>query len=184
MTEIEIQSLVDRTKQGDRDAFTSLYEHFVDPIHRYIYFRVDADDAEDIVETVFVKAWEKIGSYTAGVKGTSFSSWLYRIAHNLIVDHYRLHRTIEQITEEYQEERADHHPGVVTERKIESDILKEGLKHLKDDYQQFLILKYINELSNRDISKLLGKSEGSLRIIQYRALRALRTVLEDRGMKW
>lgn len=183
MTEPEIQNLVERTKKGDRDAFTSLYEHFVDQIYRYVYFRVNSDDAEDITENAFVKAWEKIDKYTNN-GNTTFSSWLFRIAHNLVVDHYRQSKTIESITEEYQEYRAENHPGVVTERKIEGDILKDGLKLLKDDYQQFLVLKYINELSNRDISKMLGKSEGSLRILQYRALKALRIVLEDKGLKW
>ncbi len=181
MTEIEVQVLVDRTKEGDRDAFASLYERYVDQIYRYVYFRVDAADAEDLVETVFVKAWEKIGSYKNN--GSTFSSWLFRIAHNLVVDHYRLNHSVEAITEEYQEYRSEYHPGIVTERVLESDLLKKGLKHLKDDYQQFLILKYINDFSNKDIAKLLDKSEGSLRILQYRALRALRTILQDMGMK-
>ncbi len=182
MTELEIQTLVEQTKQGDRDAFATLYERFVDQIYRYIYFRVDHDDAEDLVETVFVKAWENIHKYTN--TGNTFSSWLFRIAHNLVVDHYRLNHSVEAITEEYQEYRAEFHPGISTERKLDNDLLHKGLKHLKDDYQQFLILKYINELSNKDISVMLEKSEGSLRILQYRALRALRTVLEDMGMKW
>ena len=181
MTEIEVQVLVDRTKEGDRDAFASLYERYVDQIYRYVYFRVDAADAEDLVETVFVKAWEKIGSYKNN--GSTFSSWLFRIAHNLVVDHYRLNNSVEAITEEYQEYRSEYHPGVTTERVLESDLLKKGLKHLKDDYQQFLILKYINDFSNKDIAKLLDKSEGSLRILPYRALRALRTILQDMGMK-
>lgn len=180
MTEIEVQVLVDRTKSGDRDAFALLYERYVDQIYRYIYFRVDAADAEDLTETVFVKAWEKMQSYKNN--GNTFSSWLFRIAHNLVIDHYRLNHSIEAITDEYQEYRSEYHPGVVTERVLESDLLKKGLKHLKDDYRQFLILKYISDLSNKDIAKLLDKSEGSLRILQYRALRALRTILQDMGM--
>lgn len=182
MTELEIQTLVERTKSGDRDAYATLYERFVDQIYRYVYFRVNQDDAEDIVETVFVKAWENISKYANN--GSTFSSWLFRIAHNLVVDHYRHSKTIEELTEEHQEHRAEYHPKITTERKIEGDLLKEGLKHLKDDYQQFLVLKYINELSNRDISQMLKKSEGSLRILQYRALKALKVVLEDMGMKW
>ncbi len=181
MTETQVQELVERTKQGDKDAFASLYEQYVDAIYRYVYFRVDADDAEDLVETVFVKAWEKI----AGYKQTkdNFSSWLFRVAHNLVVDHYRSRKTVEAITEEYQEYRAEYHPKIVTERGIESDLLQKALKGLKDDYQQVLVLKYINELSNKEISALLDKSEGSLRILQFRALKALKGVLEEMGMK-
>lgn len=172
-------------KAGDRDAFATLYEQFIDQIYRYVYFRVDQEDAEDLVETVFLKAWERIEKYTN--TGSTFSSWLFRIAHNLVVDHYRaqkLNRSVEAITEEYQEYRAEYHPKITTERTIDGELLKKGLNKLKDDYQQFLVLKYINELSNRDISQMLGKSEGSLRILQYRALRALRSVLQEMGMKW
>lgn len=181
MTETQIQELVEQTKQGDKDAFASLYEQYADAIYRYVYFRVNPDDAEDLVETVFVKAWEKISGYKQ--TKDNFSSWLFRIAHNLVVDHYRSTKTIETITEEYQEYRAEYHPKIVTERGLESTMLQKALKGLKDDYQQVLVLKYINELSNKEIAKLLDKSEGALRILQFRALKALRGVLEEMGLK-
>lgn len=180
MTEVEIQALVEMTKRGDKDAFASLYERYVDQIYRYVYFRVKEAEAEDLVETVFVKAWEKISSYKN--TGDTFSSWLFRIAHNLVVDHYRKHKTIEEITEEYQEYRAEYHPGVTTERTLQNDVLKHGLQELKEEYQQVLVLKYINELSNHEIAKLLDKSEGSLRILQFRALKSLRKILEEKGI--
>jgi RNA polymerase sigma-70 factor (ECF subfamily) len=179
MTEKEIQQLVDRVKSGDKDAFGLIYEEFVDRLYRYVFFRVDSEDAEDLLETVFVKAWENIGKYKA--TGDKFSSWLFRIAHNLVVDHYRLNHSIEAITEEYQEYRAEHHPGVSAERSLESNLLKKGLSALKDEYQQVLVLKYINDMPNSDVAAILGKSEGNLRVLQYRALRALRGVLQDMG---
>lgn len=181
MTETQVQELVERTKQGDKDAFAGLYEQYVDAIYRYIYFRVSADDAEDLVETVFVRAWEKIGAYKQ--TKDNFSSWLFRIAHNLVIDYYRSRKTIESITEEYQEYRAEYHPGIMTERGLESDVLKRGMAGLREEYQEILILKYINELSNKEIAGLLDKSEGSLRILQFRALRALKSALEEMGVK-
>lgn len=181
MQEQEIQQLVQRVKDGDRDAFGTLYDLFADRVHRYLYFRVDKDDAEDLMETVFVKAWEKIHQYKPG--SSAFASWLFRIAHNLLVDHYRLNHSVEALTEEYQEYRSEYHPKITTERKVESDALRDGLKKLKDEYQQVLVLKYINGFSNQEVSEMLQKSEGGVRILQYRALRALRTVLEDMGFK-
>src|SRR3989338_1073160 len=85
-----IEELVKKSQEGDSDAFGSLYEQFITPIYRYIYYRVGADETEDLTEMVFLKAWENIKQYHFGVH--SFSSWIFRIAHNVIIDHYRLNK--------------------------------------------------------------------------------------------
>ena len=83
-----IEGLVSRAKNGEKDAFTLLYQEYVTPIYRYIYFRVGrADQTEDLTQEVFLRVLKKIGSYR--YKGKPFKSWLFRIAHNLVIDHYR-----------------------------------------------------------------------------------------------
>ena len=90
--------LVARASQGDRDAFGDLYERYLDAIFRYIYYRVNhQQDAEDLTELVFLKAWQNIASCYE--KKATFKSWVYRIAHNSIIDHYRTRKETEPMTE-------------------------------------------------------------------------------------
>lgn len=186
--EIQRDEMVDifvkRAQNGDADAFGKIYDMFADQIYRYVYFKASEDDVEDIVETVFLKAWEKIHQYKTGKK--SFSSWIFRIAHNLVVDSYRARKDKEtvELTPDVAEYRREHNPIRVTEDKIHSDALKDALSAIKPRYRQVLILKFINELSNQEISGVLKKSEGSLRILQFRALRALKAEFERNGINF
>lgn len=177
----EIASYVLQAQGGDKDAFGKVYDHFVDSIYKYIYFRVPPDEAEDLMETVFLKVWENLHQYDPDK--SAFKSWIFRIAHNLVIDFYRLNKGIEELTEAYQDDRVERNPLYVTESGINSDILNVALKKLKKSYSQFLVLKFINDLSNAEISTILKKSEGSLRIIQYRALKQLKKVLASMGIK-
>jgi len=83
--------LIVRAVQGDADAFGDLYERYLDQIYRYVYYRVaNSLEAEDLTETVFLKAWESLPGMRTNVKSMNFQAWLYRIAHNLVVDRYRM----------------------------------------------------------------------------------------------
>lgn len=179
-----IELLVKRAQAGEVEAFGKLYDSFVDQIYRYIYFRVPKDDAEDLTEMVFLKAWEKIHQYKPSKK--SFAAWIFRIAHNLVVDTYRFGKDKEfsELTPDIAEHRRENDPIVMTEDKLHSDFLKEALSKIKPKYRQVIVLKFINELSNTEISAILKKSEGGIRILQFRALKALRIELENKGMKF
>ncbi|MFA4891282.1 MAG: sigma-70 family RNA polymerase sigma factor [Candidatus Gracilibacteria bacterium] len=178
----EIERLVEKAQGGDTEAFASIYDHFVDQIYRYIYFRVPKEDAEDITETVFLKSWEKIRQYK--MESKSFSAWIYRIAHNLVVDTYRFKKDKEvvELTPNIPEYRREHNPIRTTENSLHSDKLKIALSKLKKGYRQVVILKFINELSNTEIAQVLKKSEGSVRILQFRALKALKRELNEIGV--
>lgn len=180
--EQQIQKFVSACQNGDHDSFGHIYEQYVDAIYRYVYYKVDASDVEDLTETVFVKAWENISQYKQ--QKCNFSSWLFRIAHNVVVDHYRMNHSTSALVEDYQDHRVEHNPLFSAQRSMTQDFVHESLTHLKDIYQQVLVLKFLNNLSNNEIAQILGKSNGSLRILQYRALRALRKVLEERGIEY
>jgi len=177
----EIEKLVKKSQKGDAEAFAQLYEHFVNPIYRYIFFKVKKEDVEDLTETLFLKAWENIKKYRKK-KNTTFKSWIFRIAHNLVVDHYRLTREHSSLDPRLKETRREANPIERADLTLNNENLKEAIGKLKKSYQQVIILKFINEFSNEEISKTLKKSEGSVRILQFRALKALRHTMEDMGI--
>lgn len=179
-----IEKLVVLAKRGNQDAFSQLYDIFVDPIYRYVYYRVDSGEAEDIVETVFLKVWENIRQYKPQKR--SFSAWIFRIAHNLIVDHYRSakDRVFEELHPQIPDQSRQHNPIKSAQSILDNEVLKKALNNMKRQYREVIIYKFINELSNKEISEILGKSEGSLRILQFRALKALKKVLEEMGVNY
>ena len=173
----EINLLVEKVKEGDHDAFSDLYDIFIDQIYRYVYYRVNSSDVEDLVATLFVKIWENIQKFNP--KKGAFSSWIFRITHNLVVDYYRKAKdnNFDELKIDIASKERTHSPLKATERVIDNEVLFQALKKLKKNYQEIIIHKFINELSNKEISEILGKSEGSLRILQHRALKALREVM-------
>lgn len=177
----KIDYLVELAQDGDADSFAVIYDHFVNQIYRYVYFRVPKNEVEDITEIVFLKAWEKLKQYTP--KKRSFSAWLFRIAHNLVVDSYRLKKDseFEELSPDVAEHRCEHNPIKMTEMSLNSDSLKMALSKLNGKHRQVIILKFINELSNTEIAQIMKKTEGGIRILQFRALKSLKRELSDAG---
>jgi len=178
----DVADLVVQAQDGVADAFGLIYDKFADQIYRYVYYRVPKEDAEDITGMVFLKAWEKIHQYVPGK--SNFSAWLFRIAHNLVVDNYRLKKDVEftELGVDIPEYRREHNPIKMAEMNFSSDKLRLAISKLKKGYKQIVILKFINEMSNPEIAEIMKKSEGSVRILQFRALKALKRELEDLGV--
>lgn len=168
--------LVAQAIAGDRDAFGDLYERHVDAIYRYIFYRVgDAGGAEDLTQTVFLKAWEALDRYQP--RGIRFTSWLYTIAHNVLVDCHRTRKTTDPLDDDFcRPSRARKPEDQVSERE-QSTILADALARLESLHQEVLTLRFINGLSHAETAKIMGRSEGALRVLQYRALAALRLFL-------
>lgn len=172
----QLEKLVIEAQKGDTEAFGDLYDHFFDAIYRYIYFKIDERYVEDLAGTVFIKAWENIHRYK---KTSGFKSWLFRIAHNAVIDHYRTNKEESELTENVADVRVLHNPNIVIEKKIISQFVRKAISKLDDKYKQIVILKFINELSNEEISDILKTSEANVRTLQFRALKKLRTIIED-----
>ena len=179
----QIEELVIKAQHGDMDAYGQLYDAFIDPIYRYIFFRVNKDEAFDLTENVFLKMWENLQSYRPRSEAF-FSSWLFRIAHNVVVDHYRGRKENVSLDIDLPDTKRHHNPIIMTEQKLGQEALQIAIGKLKKKYQQVIILKYINELENEEIANILGCTEGSLRIIKFRALRALREVLQSMNIEY
>lgn len=176
----ELDALVGRALKSDTDAFAELYDLFVEQIYRYMSFRVDAEHVFDLTETVFLKVWENLHTYKIGQ--AYFSAWIFRIAHNVVVDHYRFHKTPLELEESVPDQKNEVNPVLMTERALNQEMLTKALSQLKDKYRQVIVLKYINELENHEIAQIMKMTEGNLRILKFRALKALRKILENMGM--
>jgi RNA polymerase sigma-70 factor (ECF subfamily) len=170
--------LVELAISGDFDAFAALYSLHLNAIYRYIYFRTgDQQDAEDLTEQVFLKAWEALSNYRP--VGRRFINWLYRISHNIVVDHHRRNKLIadDPLNETGL---ADNVQDLALERIIQSEenaALAVAIKKLPEEYQQIIILRFIEGLGHADVARILEKSEVACRGMQYRALNSLNQIL-------
>lgn len=180
LSDPEIESLVVASQRGNSEAFGKLYDLFVNPIYRYLYYRAGAEEAEDLAELVFLKTWENIRSYRP--KNRRFSAWLFRIAHNVVVDFYRSNHFKDQLSEDIPDLRIEADSIDRAHRRFDQEILGRAMKELKDHYRQILVLKYMNDLSNEEIAQIMDRSQAALRILQFRALKSLRRVLENMGI--
>jgi RNA polymerase sigma-70 factor (ECF subfamily) len=174
----DLSALVMRAKKGDTEAFGDIYDALVKPVYRYIYYRVDAQIAEDLTEETFLKAWQNLKKYKQ--RKHPFSSWVFKIAHNLVCDYYRKNQTISEIDENIPDPQNFLQPSHTITIKFNQIQLRKAIKKLPENSQQVIILKYINELDNPSIAKTIGKSEGAVRTIQFRALQQLRSILEEK----
>jgi len=173
------QSLVARAIDGDADAFGILYTRHLDAIYRYVFFRVaDVPLAEDLTEEVFVRAWSALPKYEP--QGHRFTSWLYRIARNIVVDHYRVQSSRSHVDEPEMEELPDPQSPPEDQVADQQDMasLARAVQQLGDDEQHVIILRFVEGLSHKEVGEMIGKSEGASRIIQHRALEALAGLME------
>lgn len=170
----EIVKLVEKAAGGNFTAFGELYGIYLDQIYRYVFYHVkDRMTAEDITEEVFIKAWKAIGSCKG--KEKTFLSWLYRIAHNHLINTLRCTKKVTSIEKDNLIDVIESKSRV--EEEIEYQELLEMITCLPENHKQVIILKFIEGLDNREIAKIMGKNEGAIRISQMRALAALREKL-------
>lgn len=172
------RQLINRAIQGDAKAFGELYKEYVDAIYRYVYFRVGTEvEAEDLTDEVFVRAWEALPEFRPSAS-YSFSAWLYRIAHNLVVDSYRRRSPVTFSRDELDKNRT-RLPSVeeVAQTRHEAANLVKAVQHLNDLEQDVIVLRFVEGLSHREVAQVIGKSESASRVIQHRALASLRKIL-------
>lgn len=169
--EVEI---VKRAKRGEAQAFGQLYDEHMPRIFRFILLKVGKKEtAEDLAHEVFLSAWQNIDNYE--FRGFPFSSWLYRIANNAVIDYYRTWKNI-QALETVPEELFSETTELAKEldRGTDLKVVWNALAKLEADQQNVLIMKFVDELSNKEIAEIVGKSEGAVRVIQHRALKQLK----------
>jgi RNA polymerase sigma-70 factor (ECF subfamily) len=171
--------LVDQATAGDPEAFARLYDAYVERVSRYVYFRVTDDcDMEDLVSQVFLKAWENLDRYKRG--SSPFIAWLYTIARNLVIDHYRTKKSMLPLEEAIALPSDLDMPDQEAQLHFDLEAMRDALQMLSKDQQQALILKYIAGLPNDSIAKVMNKQEGTVRGLQMRGLQTLAKYMKEK----
>ena len=171
-----VPDVIERARTGDRAAFAELYDTHCDAVYRYILYRVrEPSDAEDLCSEVFTRAFANIHRYRW--QGKSFLAWLYTIARNAVTDRRRRERPTVDLDDAYgvAEEGPTAHDRAVRGEQV--DALRGAVKHLTTEQQEVLVLRFVENMSSRQVAKVLGKNEGAIRALQFRALGRLRKLL-------
>jgi RNA polymerase sigma-70 factor (ECF subfamily) len=172
--------LVEQAKKGNSDAFGELYEFYAPLVHRFLFAHLDdRQDAEDLTEEVFLRVWEALPGFR--LQGVPFGGYLFRVARNALYDYYRRHRrqaSRVDIGHEWvdceQPDPAESVPVRIQHREIRGTLLK-----LTEDYRMVVSLRFLVGLSTEETAAAMGRSEGAVRVLQHRALGALRQLLEQ-----
>jgi RNA polymerase sigma-70 factor (ECF subfamily) len=177
--EINERELAKRAARRDGVAFAKLYKLYNDKIYRYIYYKSGrTDEAEDMTAQVFFKAWHAIPHYRW--KGHPFSTWLYRIAHNRVIDHYRTYReTLPLETAFAQLTSAD--PIEIADRFFTGAKIRAALRRLTRDQERVITLRFLDGYSTAEVAAMLDKDPDAIRALQFRGLRVLRSYLKGEG---
>ena len=173
--ENKIVDILDLAIMGDEEAFSALYEENVKRIYNYIFYRTgNIHDAEDLTARVFQRALQHITNYKR--TKVPFSAWLYRIAHNLVANWHRDSKHKKELPLEdhsYLRSKAEM-PEQQIEKRQEVEKLIGIINMLSGDRQQLIILKYVENMSNREIGLIMGKSEGAIKSLYHRTLKELK----------
>jgi RNA polymerase sigma-70 factor (ECF subfamily) len=176
----DLRRLVDLAQQGDREALESLYLIHFDRIYSYLHMSVgNRHDAEDLTTQTFLKMLESIGKFR--FRSAPFSAWLFRIAHNLAMDHFRSARRW-QPEEEVPEPPGQEELSAEDEamHSIGRASMLDLIEGLSPEQQQVLTLKFVFSFGNAEVATILGKTDGAVKSLQHRALASLQKQLQER----
>jgi len=164
-------------KQRDREnRLAGLYDEYFDRIARYIYVRIgDRNEAEDLAGEVFVKALESLKSYKE--RGIPMQAWLFRIAHNLVVDHLRKARRLKTVPIDTVQIEAREDPVATAEKSIEVERVNKAMQKLTPEQREVVRLRFFGDLSSKEVGAILRKSDGAVREMQRAAIEKLRGLL-------
>ncbi|HEX2910294.1 MAG TPA: RNA polymerase sigma factor [Chloroflexia bacterium] len=179
----ELDALIRASIRGDVDAFGELYKLYADQIYYYFFYRVRTDEeAQDLSSQVFFNAWKAIGRFRQ--ENVPFLVWLYTIARNLLINYNksnRLQSSLATLGEGIAEQVADHsesaNPISLLINRTEKEELVRAYEQLNAEQQQVIYYRFVENWSHQEVARLMGKSEGAIRAIQFRALETLRRLL-------
>lgn len=171
-------SLVARAQGGDPEAFGQLYDRYVELVYRYIYYRVGASStAEDLTSETFLRALRRLTSFTW--QGKDFGAWLITIARNLVIDHFKSGRFRLEIStaDMLDADRIEVGPERAVLDSITTAALLEAVRRLRPEQQECVVLRFLQGLSVAETAFAMGKNEGAIKALQYRAVRSLARLL-------
>lgn len=184
MNDSEVKELVVLAKSGNQEAFEKIYSLFYLPVYRFIFLQVKhRQDAEDLAQTTFFKALQSLGGFEE--RGAKFSTWVYTIARNSVIDHWKKKKDIITSEVDFIENVAS---GENPEDRIykgeNANMIKSLIEELSQEQKEIMILYFVEELSYKEISTIIGKKEDAIRALKYRALKSLRDKIEGLQHKY
>ena len=178
--DLDERSLVERAIARDREAFGALYDKHVVRVYRHLYYMMGrGPEAEDLTAQAFLQAWEAIERYQ--IRGAPFVSWLLRIAHNLGVSHLRSRKERAQLPEWLVDHNRERNPEEALQQQLDGERVREAILQLRDEHRQVIMLRFVEDLEYREVAEIVGKSVAAVRVIQHRALNALRKQMQRDG---
>jgi RNA polymerase sigma-70 factor (ECF subfamily) len=175
----EDSELIKFAQEGESEAFGELYQRYAQTIFRFIYANLNNRlDAEDLTEEVFFRAWRSLSKYRQ--KGVPFLAYLFKIARNVLIDFYRRAGRSGGIMSIEEKQITDFNPdpGETAILNIEHQEVRQTLTQLREDYRTVIVLRFLSGLSPEETGQVMGRTPGAVRILQHRALSALRSLLE------
>jgi RNA polymerase sigma-70 factor (ECF subfamily) len=171
-----IERLVAEAQSGDEWAFAMIFDHYHEPVYRFIASRIQRpSDAEDLTQLVFVKVLEALPRYES--RGVPFGGWLFRLARNAVIDHVRTRHEHTELESVVERARGEAGPDEVAIVRQELDAVAAALDKLTDEQREAIELRFFAGLSAREAAEAMGKQEGTVRGLQFRAIAALRREL-------
>ena len=171
-------NLIERARMGDTGAIAVFYEQYHDAIYRFLYYRLgDPQAAEDLTSEVFLRMINSLADYRP--QNVSFQAWLYQIARNLSIDHYRKASNRKQTILEDNLVTGDSSFGSSVERKLTSITLRQALTQINEDQRDVLVMRFVAGMPISDVAQALRRSENAIKALQRRGLLALRKILTD-----
>ncbi|MCG6497265.1 sigma-70 family RNA polymerase sigma factor [Kitasatospora sp. A2-31] len=173
-----IMELVEQAQAGESEAFGRLYDHYADTVYRYIYYRVGSRaTAEDLTSETFLRALRRIGTFTW--QGRDFGAWLVTIARNLVADHFKSSRFRLEVTtgEMLDSNECERSPEESVLESLSNAALLEAVRRLNPQQQECVTLRFLQGLSVAETARIMGKNEGAIKTLQYRAVRTLARLL-------
>ncbi|MFC7221290.1 ECF subfamily RNA polymerase sigma factor, BldN family [Streptomyces polyrhachis] len=177
---VRMMDLVERAQGGEAEAFGRLYDQYADTVYRYIYYRVGGRaTAEDLTSETFLRALRRIGTFTW--QGRDFGAWLVTIARNLVADHFKSSRFRLEITtgEMLDANEVERSPEDSVLESLSNTALLETVQKLNPQQQECVTLRFLQGLSVAETARVMGKNEGAIKTLQYRAVRTLARLLPD-----
>ena len=176
MDDESLDRLVADAKRGDTEAFGRIFDEYAGPIYRFIASRVNRpSDAEDLTQLVFVKALEALPRYEA--RGVPFGGWLFRLARNAIIDQSRTRREHLSLVVATTRESEEASPEAMASLRDDIDRVAAALAELTDDQREVIELRFFAGLSVAETAEAMGRQDGTVRGLQFRAIAALRRTL-------
>jgi RNA polymerase sigma-70 factor (ECF subfamily) len=175
-----MMDLVERAQSGEAEAFGRLYDQYSDTVYRYIYYRVGGRaTAEDLTSETFLRALRRIGTFTW--QGRDFGAWLVTIARNLVADHFKSSRFRLEVTtgEMLDPNEMERSPEESVLESLSNSALLDAVRRLNPQQQECVTLRFLQGLSVAETARVMGKNEGAIKTLQYRAVRTLARLLPD-----